>query len=312
MAENKKSFVAYCDWIESFEELEDDEAGRLIKHLLRYVNDLNPEPPDKLTQMCFIPIKQQLKRDLKSWKESKEEKSIAGIKGNLSRWNPDLYKKYIDGEITLDEAQKIAEHRRTSQGDKVTSQPIANIAVNVNDTVTVTDTVNGNVSDSVNEINKTSLDVPAKVETPPPKKNKLIFQNATSEDFQPEHKEAFQIAKSFHELFVKNLTEKEAPLTNLKKSDARVWTNQIVLMLKNSEATTEQLRRVWHFLNKDEFWKTNVQSVPKLREKFSTIYLQSKKIKNEGNSNGGTGGASDAFKRRIFETLTGQVGTDKE
>ena len=67
MATNKKSFVAYCDWLESFEELSNEEAGKLVKHLFRYVNDLKPENPDRLTKMCFIPIKQQLKRDLKKY-----------------------------------------------------------------------------------------------------------------------------------------------------------------------------------------------------------------------------------------------------
>ena len=67
MATNKKSFVAYCEWIESFEELSNEEAGKLVKHLFRYVNDLEPENPDRLTKMCFIPIKQQLKRDLKKY-----------------------------------------------------------------------------------------------------------------------------------------------------------------------------------------------------------------------------------------------------
>jgi hypothetical protein len=134
-----------------------------------------------------------------------------------------------------------------------------------------------------------------------------LFSESTIHDFEPQEQNAFNIAKGYHDLFTKNLTEKNAPLTNLKKADARDWTRQIVLMLKNEEATIEQMREVWDFLKVDEFWKTNVQSVPKLREKFSTIYLQSKKPKNESNSKG-TGGASDAFKRRIFETLTGQSG----
>jgi len=32
MAEDKKKFLAYCDWIETFEALTDEEAGKLIKH----------------------------------------------------------------------------------------------------------------------------------------------------------------------------------------------------------------------------------------------------------------------------------------
>lgn len=81
MAKDKKSFVAYCDWLESFEELTDEEAGKLAKHLFRYVNDLNPEAPDKITKMCFIPIKQSLKRDLVKYEERAERARENGAKG---------------------------------------------------------------------------------------------------------------------------------------------------------------------------------------------------------------------------------------
>jgi len=64
MAKDKKSVLVYVDWISTFEELEDDEAGRLIKHFFRYVNDKNPDAPDRLTKLVFEPIRQSLKRDL--------------------------------------------------------------------------------------------------------------------------------------------------------------------------------------------------------------------------------------------------------
>lgn len=79
MAENKKSFLLYCDLIHTIEELTDDEAGRLIKHVLRYVNDLNPEAPDRLTKISFEPIKQALKRDLLKYENIREKKRLAGI-----------------------------------------------------------------------------------------------------------------------------------------------------------------------------------------------------------------------------------------
>lgn len=85
MAKDKKSFVAYCDWIDSFEELSDEEAGKLIKHLFRYVNDKNPEAPDKLTKMCFIPIQQALKRDLKKYETYINKQSENGSKGGRPR-----------------------------------------------------------------------------------------------------------------------------------------------------------------------------------------------------------------------------------
>lgn len=89
MAENKKSFVAYCDWQETFEELSDEEAGKLVKHLFNYVNDKNPETSDKLTKMCFIPIKQSLKRDLKKYEKYVEKQSANGKKGGRPK-NPTL------------------------------------------------------------------------------------------------------------------------------------------------------------------------------------------------------------------------------
>lgn len=78
MAEGKKSFVLYADQSEVFEKLTDEQAGKLIKHILRYVNDENPEAPDQLTEICFIPIKQSLKRDLQKWEKQRNQRIEAG------------------------------------------------------------------------------------------------------------------------------------------------------------------------------------------------------------------------------------------
>lgn len=83
MAEDKKSIIVYADWINIFEELENEEAGKLIKHFFRYVNDRNPEAPDRLTKLLFEPIKQTLKRDLVKY-EDKREKNRQNA---LLRWN---------------------------------------------------------------------------------------------------------------------------------------------------------------------------------------------------------------------------------
>ncbi len=83
MAKDKKSFTAYTDWIDTFDELSDEEAGKLIKHLLKYVNDLNPEAPDRVTKLLFTPMKATLKRDLKKW-ENKRQQNSANAK---KRWD---------------------------------------------------------------------------------------------------------------------------------------------------------------------------------------------------------------------------------
>jgi hypothetical protein len=81
MAKDKSSVILYTDLIHTFEHLTDAQAGRLVKHLFRYVNDQNPIPPDKVTTIAFEPIKQQLKRDLKKWEKYINKQSDNGKKG---------------------------------------------------------------------------------------------------------------------------------------------------------------------------------------------------------------------------------------
>jgi len=83
MAENKKSVLLYCDIIHTIEPLTDEEAGKLFKHYLRYINDQNPCAKDRLTSLLFEPIKQNLKRDLKKW----EDKSVKNKEIALMRWH---------------------------------------------------------------------------------------------------------------------------------------------------------------------------------------------------------------------------------
>lgn len=135
MAKDKNSFVLYSDLITRIEHLTTEEKGLLFQHLLEYVNDLNPVLEDRVLIGVWKPIEQQLKRDLKKFEQTKEERSLSGKLGNLKRYNKDLYDDYKANKITLKEALTTASNRKTSHSD-------TNLAVN--------DSVNVNVS--VNEI----------------------------------------------------------------------------------------------------------------------------------------------------------------
>lgn len=76
--ENKKSFIAYCDWKETFEALPDDKAGQLIKHIFSYVADEDPETDDVLINAVFANIKNTLKRDLQKWEKQHQQRIDAG------------------------------------------------------------------------------------------------------------------------------------------------------------------------------------------------------------------------------------------
>ncbi len=78
MAEDKNTVVVYTNWGAIFDKLDEDEAGRLIKHFFNYVRDLDPEPPDRLTELVFEPMRLQLKKDLIKWNETKNGYSKAG------------------------------------------------------------------------------------------------------------------------------------------------------------------------------------------------------------------------------------------
>lgn len=81
MAQNKKSFLLYCDQQGIFNKLPDDIAGKLIKHIFAYVNDENPPCDDLLLSIAFEPIKTQLKRDLVKYVDYIEKQSVNGSKG---------------------------------------------------------------------------------------------------------------------------------------------------------------------------------------------------------------------------------------
>lgn len=78
MAKDKKSFILYSDVQGLINQLPDDVAGRLLKHIYAYVNDENPVSDELLLNIAFEPIKMSLKRDLVKWGETREGRSKAG------------------------------------------------------------------------------------------------------------------------------------------------------------------------------------------------------------------------------------------
>ena len=80
MVENKKSFVLYSDSQGLVNQLPDDVAGRLFKHIYAFVNEQNPISEELLLNIAFEPIKMQLKRDLLKWESQLEQRRQAGLK----------------------------------------------------------------------------------------------------------------------------------------------------------------------------------------------------------------------------------------
>jgi len=82
MAENKKSFLLYCDLIHTVNKMPNENAGELFKHILSYVNDEEPTTDDLIIQLTFEPIKQCLKRDLVKYERTRQR----NIENINKRW----------------------------------------------------------------------------------------------------------------------------------------------------------------------------------------------------------------------------------
>jgi hypothetical protein len=135
MAENKKSFILYCDQKGVWDKLDDAQAGRLIKHIISYVNDDNPVAPDFITELAFEPIKQSLKRDLKKWENQQEQRSEAGKRS---------------AEVRKRNA-KLAERDSTTVNERSISSTV-NGSVSVNDNVSVSSKDDGMKPPSLEEV----------------------------------------------------------------------------------------------------------------------------------------------------------------
>lgn len=110
MAEGKKGVLIYADWIKKFESLQDDEAGRLIKHLFRYINDQNPVAPDRITELSFIDIEITLKRDLIKWEQKAEKSRQNGQKGGRPPENKNPEEPKITQQVILEPKKPVIDN----------------------------------------------------------------------------------------------------------------------------------------------------------------------------------------------------------
>jgi len=115
MATGKKTFIFYSDWSNMIKEMPNEDAGELLKHILAYVNNENPESKNLLVKMAFGHMKPMLKADLLKWDKQLKSYSNMGKKSAEARASNKV-------EPTL---------------TKVKPTSTVNVNVNVNDNVNV-------------------------------------------------------------------------------------------------------------------------------------------------------------------------------
>lgn len=242
MAENKKSFILYVDLISVVEKLivkdrlnKTNYAGELFYAILRYVNDKELIDIDFIVELAFEPIKLSLKRDLKKFEITKNERSESAKIGNLKRWHNDLYLRFKKGEKTLKECESEINNRKSSHSDysdTVAKKEIANIAESVNDIESV--------NDSVNDINK-----------PLPKKTEKVFSE--------------EVLNCFNNCLV-YFPE------NLHPKKNKNWLESIEKLHRLDKIPFSEIERITKLARADDFTSKNVfHSLPKLRSKKNEI-----------------------------------------
>jgi hypothetical protein len=133
MAEDKKGFLLYADLSMVVAGLTDKEAGMLFKHILLYVNDLEPKIDNRIVNLAFAPIKQQLKRDLAKFEKIKQRRAELGKIGGLK-----------SGEVRRSKMNQLLQE--TKQNEPIGSNGEANEAESVNENENVNESVINNTN----------------------------------------------------------------------------------------------------------------------------------------------------------------------
>lgn len=151
---------------------------------------------------------------------------------------------------------KPTENEANEASASIASKNEANEADNVNDND------NDNVNDNVKDYRK------------------VLLSEVSSDVVNQEY---FEAAKSFQELFKQNLEEAGASTAIIDKAKG-TWIDDIRLMIEADKYSMDDLRGAYVFLQKNEFWKKNILSTKKLRERMPRIKMEMHNGKSRGNN----------------------------
>lgn len=116
---------------------------------------------------------------------------------------------------------------------------------------------------------------------------KILLSEITISDFPELNEKHIEIAKAFNSLFRNNLTEAGAS-TKIVDNAKGTNVDDIRLLLEADHYTVENLQEVYRFLQTNSFWKKNILSTSKLREKMDKLKLELKNGTNKSVSKEGT------------------------
>uniref|UniRef100_A0A6H1Z798 Uncharacterized protein n=2 Tax=viral metagenome TaxID=1070528 RepID=A0A6H1Z798_9ZZZZ len=106
--------------------------------------------------------------------------------------------------------------------------------------------------------------------------NVLLSKDKLSKDKLSKYKESdFQSAS-----LLKNLILENIPSHKITDKQLESWANETRLMREQDNHTIEEINDLIQWSQKHYFWKANILSMGKLREKWNTLWMQRKKGNN--------------------------------
>lgn len=139
--DKKNSFVMYSDYLEHFQRLSNEDAGILIKAILRYVSGLVPGEMPPVADMAFSFIRNQLDRDIKTYEDKCKKNRENGKLGGRPKKANGFSEKRMDKEKANGFSEKHTDNDNDSDND------------------TDNDTDTDNDSDTDNDINNINTSV---------------------------------------------------------------------------------------------------------------------------------------------------------
>lgn len=104
------------------------------------------------------------------------------------------------------------------------------------------------------------------------------------------------LAEKLRDLIIKNNLNAKVP------SKLEQWANEIRLMIERDSRQEADIEKVIVWCQQDAFWKTNILSTKKLREKYDQLFLQMRRHQSQGEERHG---------KSILETGFGNGRSDR-
>lgn len=134
-------------------------------------------------------------------------------------------------------------------------------------------------------------------------KNILLSEICIS-DFPQLKSDYFDIAKSFQELFSKNVIDAGAKPTIIEKAKG-TWIDDIRMLIEIDGYSIIDLREVYTFLQNDSFWKCNILSTSKLRQQIAKLKLNIKNGNDTANNQANRGNGKPTYRNDAEERRAG-------